>query len=222
MPKLTISNLCKEAKQFSAIERTHAEKALYGRSDGKRVGTYLEQKFRKFLIDSGYIFIEGNSASGVDFPGIEVDMKVTSVEQPQSSCPYKSARQKIYGLGYSLIVFVYDKVDNPRRKTGTLNILRTIFVEKHRTGDFQMTHGLRDILERQGNHDDLVSYMMSRRLPAEDIELNALATEVLNNKPEQGYLTMTDALQWRLNYGHALSAADKVPGVKAVFTSSPK
>jgi len=46
-----------------------------------------------------------------------VDIKVTSIRQPQSSCPFKSARQKIYGLGYSLIVFVYDKKDDPATKT---------------------------------------------------------------------------------------------------------
>jgi len=40
-------------------------------------------------------------------------MKVTSSRQPQSSCPFKHARQKIYGLGSSLLVFVYDKTDNP-------------------------------------------------------------------------------------------------------------
>jgi hypothetical protein len=39
-------------------------------------------------------------------------MKVTRIKQPQSSCPFKSARQKIYGLGYSLIVFVYEKIDD--------------------------------------------------------------------------------------------------------------
>ncbi len=50
-------------------------------------------------------------------------MKVTSIKQPQSSCPYKSARQKIFGLGYSLIIFVYDKIDNSSEKITRLNIL---------------------------------------------------------------------------------------------------
>ena len=41
-------------------------------------------------------------------------MKVTAITQPQSSCPFKSARQKIFDLGYSLLVFVYDKKDDPK------------------------------------------------------------------------------------------------------------
>jgi hypothetical protein len=48
----------------------------------------------------------GNLAKGIDFPELGVDIKVTSIRQPQSSCPFKSVRQKIYGRGYSLLVFV--------------------------------------------------------------------------------------------------------------------
>ena len=55
-------------------------------------------------------------------------MKVTRITQPQSSCPFKSVRQKIYGLGYSLLVFVYEKVDDPVAELGRLNILHTVLV----------------------------------------------------------------------------------------------
>lgn len=37
-------------------------------------------------------------------------MKVTSIRQPQFSCPFKSARQKIYGLGYALLIFIYERL----------------------------------------------------------------------------------------------------------------
>ena len=196
MSKLTIPLLCKEARIFSAAESLHAEKALYGVTDGKAVGTYLEQKFRKYLKDAGYAFQAGNSGSGIDFPGLEVDMKVTSIRQPQSSCPYKSARQKVYGLGYSLIVFVYDKVDNPKRKTGTLNILHTIFVEKERTGDFYLTKALRHILDNEGNQDDLWSHMYSERLSEDETLLSELASEVMEQRPEQGLVSFNGRLSW--------------------------
>lgn len=217
MPKLTVQLLCKEAERFSALESKHAEKALFGVTDGKAVGTYLEHKFRKYLQTTGYAFHAGNSGSGIDFPSLDVDMKVTSIRQPQSSCPYKSARQKIYGLGYSLIVFVYDKVDNRQRKTGTLNILHTIFVEKHRTADYQMTRGLRDILEKDGNAADLIGFMTEKHLPVDEIELENLAEEILKNKPEQGFLTISNALQWRLNYSRVIEQAGQVGGVNAIF-----
>ena len=34
-----------------------------------------------------YLYQKGSSASGIDFPNLNVDMKVTSIKQPQSSCP---------------------------------------------------------------------------------------------------------------------------------------
>ena len=150
MPILTVEALCSEAAIFPAAESQHTEPLLYGVTDGKAVGTYLEQKFRLYLKRT-YEFVEGNSASGIDFPGSLIDVKVTSVKQPQSSCPFKSAQQKIFGLGYSLIIFVYDKVDHSTSRTATLSILNTIFVSAERTADFQMTRGIRSILESEGN-----------------------------------------------------------------------
>jgi len=213
---LTIKLLCAEAKTFSGLESKHAESSLYGVTDGKAVGTYLEHKFRKYLSDR-YAFMQGNSASGIDFPELGVDMKVTSRKQPQSSCPFKSARQKIYGLGYSLIVFVYDKVDNTDTRTATLHITDTVFVEAARTADFQMTRGLRNIMDNEGNKEDLMAFMIDRNLPVDDLEMNRLAEEILHNRPEQGYLTISNALQWRLQYGRIIESAGQESGVHSVY-----
>lgn len=142
-----------------------------------------------------------------------IDIKVTSIKQLQSSCPYKSVRQKIYGLGYSLIVFVYKKTDDHKNKTGRLNFLHTIFVEKEYTADFQTTKGLIQILENDANIDDLVAFMIDRNLPLDEIEANKIADELLKNKPKQGYLTIFNALQWRLQYGRIIQVAGNVEGV---------
>lgn len=175
---LTINLLVAEAASFSVAESTHDEPSLYGVTDGKAVGTYLEHKFTSCLMDK-YSFAGGNSASGIDIPSINVDIKVTSIKQPQSSCPFKSARQKIYGLGYSLIVFVYEKFDDAAHQTGRLDIKHTIFVEKEFTGDYQMTRGLREIIERDGNVEDLVAFMQDRNLPVDDIEAHSIAEQLL-------------------------------------------
>jgi len=213
---LTLDTLCAEAKIFSGLESKHAESSLYGVTDGKAVGTYLEHKFRKHLSDR-YDFTQGNSASGIDFPELGVDMKVTSRKQPQSSCPFKSARQKIYGLGYNLIVFVYDKVDNSDARKATLHITDTVFVESARTADFQMTRGLRNIMDNEGSKEDLMAFMMDRNLPVDDLEMNRLAEEILRNQPEQGYLTISNALQWRLQYGRIIESAGQESGVHSIY-----
>src|SRR3972149_624553 len=131
-PPLTVEILRREAAFFGRAESKHAEPSLFGVTDGKAVGTYLEHKFQAVL-QSRYGYTRGSSAKGIDFPELEVDIKVTSIRQPQSSCPFKSARQKVYGLGYSLLVFVYDKHDDAATRTGRLDIQHTIFVLKERT-----------------------------------------------------------------------------------------
>ena len=213
MPKsLTVELLQKEATRFAKAESLHAEPSLFGVTDGKAVGTYLEHKFQTAL-HKRYIYGRGNSAKGIDFPELGVDIKVTSVRQPQSSCPFKSARQKIYGLGYSLLVFVYDKRDDPATKTGKLDILHTIFVEKERTADHQTTSGLRRLIENNANRDDILAFFQERMLPVDEVEAETLADEVLRTPPEVGYLTVSNALQWRLQYGRVIEQAGKVGGI---------
>lgn len=212
-PILTIPQMLDEARLFAEIESTYAEPSLFGVTDGKAVGTYVEHKFKAHLAGN-YEVAFSSSASGIDLPELSVDIKVTSITQPQSSCPFKSARQKIFGLGYSLLIFVYGKTDDAVNRTANLNILHTVFVEKERTADYQMTVGLLQILQNDGNADDVVSFMQNRNLPLDEIEAYQIAEELLNGKPlAEGYLTISNALQWRLQYGRVIAEAGKTKGI---------
>ncbi len=214
--KLTIALLKNEAKVFATAESTHNEPALFGVTDGKAVGTYLEHKFEEYL-DTIYKYEKGSSAKGIDLPDLHVDMKTTSIKQPQSSCPYRAARQKIYGLGYSLLIFVYNKIDDQKTRTGRLDIKHTIFIESDRTGDFQTTTGIQKILENNGNIDDLIAFFEERRLPVDEITAQELAEEVFSNPPTIGYLTISNALQWRLQYNKVIQEAGSVTGIDRVL-----
>lgn len=213
---LTIDSLLSEAKTFAKEESQFNEPSIYGSTDGKAVGTYLEHKFLSSL-DEKYEYLRGNSAKGIDLPSVEVDIKVTSITQPQSSSPFKSARQKIFGLGYSLLVFVYEKKDDHQNKTANLNFLHTIFVDKSRTADYQTTSGLIKILENNGNKDDLMAFMAERNLPIDDIEAGKIAEELLESKIEIGYLTISNALQWRLQYNRVIQTAGGIDGVTRIL-----
>jgi len=79
--KLTINKLKEEAKKFAEIESKFDESSLFGVTDGKAVGTYLEHNFQKYLHEE-FDYIEGSSAKGMDFPELLVDIKVTSIKQP--------------------------------------------------------------------------------------------------------------------------------------------
>ena len=215
MQKLTVQLLKSEAKAFADRESGHKEKSLFGVTDGKAVGTYLEHKFQEAL-QKKYEYARGSSAKGIDFPQLDIDIKVTSIRQPQSSCPFKSARQKIYGLGYSLLVFVYDKMDERKTRTATLNIKHVIFIESSQTGDFQTTTGILKILDNNGNADDLVAFMTERFLPVDEIQAAELAKEILKTRPNVGYLTISNALQWRLQYARVIEQAGKVTGVQRI------
>lgn len=92
----------------------------------------------------------------------------------------------------------------------------TIFVEPSRTADYQMTRGLNDILDRDGNEDDIIAFIMDRNLPVDEIEANSIAQAVLQNRPVQGYLTISNALQWRLQYGRVIAQAGQVAGIARV------
>lgn len=225
LTELTAESLRNEANLFSAAESTHPEPSLYGVSDGKAIGTYLEHKFRTYLTGKGYSYLMGNAANGLDFPGLDIDIKVTSIKQPQSSCPFRSIRQKVYGLGYSLLVFVYDKADDPETKVAVLKMVSTVFVEAQQTGDFQMTTGLRRIVADAASRGDssdvtkqeLMAFMESRALTSEEHELRALAEAVMEKLPEQGYLTISPAMQWRLQYKRVMEKAGIVDGVLSVY-----
>lgn len=211
---LTKEHLIEEAKKFCEKESTFNNIDLYGVTDGKAVGTYIENKFQEYL-STNYNFFRGNAAKGVDLPGdaINTDIKVTSRRQPQSSCPFKDARQKIFGLGYNLLVFVYDKQDNLDTGTAILDFVSCVFLEKERTADYTTTFRLREMIDDGANKEDIIAYLNDRNIPADNITMAVLAENILKNKPTQGYLTISNALQWRLQYSGIVKLKEEVTGI---------
>jgi len=221
--KLTINILVKEAKAFCRKESQFDNPDLFGITDGKAVGTFIEHKFQNYL-SLKYDYIIGSSASGIDIPSedINTDIKVTSAKQPQSSCPFRNARQKIYGLGYNLLVFVYEKNDDPDKKKSNLNFVSCSFIYENRTADYQLTRTIRQMLENNANSEDIIAYLTDRNLPAEEITMNQLAEEILANLPQQGYLTISNALQWRLQYGRIVELNENVEGIIPIISKRGK
>ena len=213
-PKLTIEKLKAEAKQFCLSESKILNKDLFGVTDGKAVGTYVEHKFQQQLATKYEVEI-GSSASGIDLPSADIltDIKVTSIKQPQSSCPFKDAKQKIFGLGYSLLVFVYDKKDDPTTETTVLDFVSCAFISQERTADYTTTFRLREMITDGANEEDIVAYLMDKNIPADEITLKRLAQQILKTKPQQGYLTISNALQWRLQYQRIVDLSKKVSGI---------
>jgi hypothetical protein len=215
---LTLDGLKDAAREFALATGQTGIAPLYGVTDGKAVGTYVEATFN-VAIQRLFDYTPGNAARGIDFPELDVDLKVTSIRQPQSSCPFRDATQKVYGLGYHLLVMVYEKADDDANREARLNFLHVIFIDREFTGDYQTTLGLRAILNRDGNADDVDAFLEERMLPLDEIGRRQLAERVVIEPPAQGYLTVSNALQWRLQYGRAILVAPdpEVPGLEELL-----
>lgn len=213
---LTVDALIVEAKRFCNQIDNAPQADLFGVTDGKAIGTKIEHKFQSFLSER-YEFSTGSSAKGLDLPSVETDIKTTSITQPQSSCPFKDSKQKIFGLGYNLIVFVYDKHDDTEAQAGILHFVSCSFIDAKRTADYQTTTGLRSIIENNGNEDDIFAFLNDKNIPADEVTLTNMAKDILKNPPEIGYLTISNALQWRLQYGRIVNLKENVEGITPII-----
>ena len=215
MKKLDKKELIKGAKAFCKQESGKYRKELFGVTDGKAVGTFVEHLFQDYL-SKNYKMEVGSSANGLDLPSVNTDIKVTSIKQPQSSCPFKDSKQKIFGLGYNLIVFVYKKEDDTKQKKGMLEFVSCTYIDKSRTADYQTTTGLRQIIENKGNVDDIFAFLNDHKIPADEFTLMNMAKDILKNPPVVGYLTISNALQWRLQYGRIVSLNETIDGISPI------
>ena len=209
---LTIEKLFKAANEFCEVEGRINFPKLIGVTDGKKVGTFVEHRLKDYLTER-YEVPVGSSASGIDLPSddINTDIKVTSIAKPQSSCPYKSSRQKFFGLGYNLLVLVYDKKDTS--DSCYLNFLNCTFIEKSRTADFTATKRIIEMIKDGADKEDIIGYFIDKNIPGDEITHDQLADEVLENGVQQGYLTVSNALQWRLSYKRVINLENSVSGV---------
>lgn len=217
-PKLTTSTLMGEARIFCLQESQSMHPELFGVTDGKAVGTLVEHKFKRHLMER-YDVMLGNSASGIDLPDPEIltDIKVTSIKQPQSSSPFKDAKQKIFGLGYNLLVFVYDKNDDQQQQASSLEFVSCSFIDKDRTADYTTTFRLREMINDGANAEDVFAFLNDRNIPADQYTLQQLAEQILDNIPTQGYLTISNALQWRLQYQRIVNLNEQIEGITKII-----
>lgn len=209
--KLTLEKLIDEAEHFCEHESKITHPELLGVSDGKAIGTYIEHRFKNYL-KSKYEFDNGSSAKGIDFPDshINTDIKVTSTRRPQSSTPFKDIEQKIYGLGHNIILLVYKKRDINNKCY--LDFKHCIFIPLEKTGDYSLTKKLRKIISKGGSEKDVINLLNEKNIPGDREVLENLAKRILSNPPQQGYLTISNALQWRLKYSNAINLKNEING----------
>lgn len=208
--KLTINILRQEAINFCKYESTRTHEDLNGITDGKAIGTYIEYKFEEYLKNKYEVTI-GSSAKGIDLPDphINTDIKVTSVTKPQNSSPFKNIDEKIYGLKYNLLIFVYEKTDY--NNTCYLDFKHCIFLESERTGDYNLTKALCEL--NTDNTNEIIEVLKNKNVPGDEETLKNLAKKIISNPPKQGYLTISNAFQWRLRYNNIFNLKNESEGI---------
>ena len=74
------------------------------------------------------------------------------------------------------------------------------------------------MVKDHANEDDVIAYLNDKNIPADEITLSKLATQILKTPPEQGYLTISNALQWRLQYQRIVTLADGIDGITKIIS----
>lgn len=73
------------------------------------------------------------------------------------------------------------------------------------------------MIKDNANEEDIVAYLNDKNIPADEVTMLNIAKQILQNPPKQGYLTISNALQWRLQYQRIVSLAESVSGIKKII-----
>jgi len=85
------------------------------------------------------------------------------------------------------------------------------------TADYTLSYRLREMVKDNANVEDIMAYLIDRNIPADEINLRNLANEILRTTPDQGYLTISNALQWRLQYQRVVDLKENVVGIDKII-----
>lgn len=81
----------------------------------------------------------------------------------------------------------------------------------------QLTTKHLNIIHNDGNEDDIFAFLSDHKIPADEVTLHSLAQNILQCPPEVGYLTISNALQWRLQYSRVVNLKEDVSGVTPII-----
>ena len=105
---------------------------------------------------------------------------------------------------------VYDKKDT---EECNVKFLHCAFIEEQHTADYTITKRLIEMRNDGANEEDIMAYLTDRNIPADSTVYFDIANRILTEGLNQGYLTISNALQWRLQYKRVINLKNEVSGV---------
>jgi len=206
----TVAEFCAEIESRTVPE---------DKSDtSKRIGTYFEKELREWFEEKHGFVSEGSVAEGIDLPAFNIDVKMTSNRQPQSSSPFDDPGERITGVDYNILLFVYDK--HSVEEGNQFDIESCAYIPKERASDYRKSENAAKLVEDY--RESKLSESELREQLEELTGIGAISDEKFNeikeNPPKEGAITMTPAVQWRFNYNKMVK--DDVPeGTDRIYGS---
>lgn len=171
-------------------------------SGSKGIGTYFEEELRDWFEENHGFVSEGSVGIYVDLPVFNVDVRATSNSQPQSSSKAVDPGERLVGVDYNILLFVYD-----REKVGDgshFEIVSCVYIPKENAADHRITEDVSKLAKEYGN-DELSEAEFREQL--EDMtgtSFGEISDEIFDrikkNPPEKGVITISPAIQWRFRY----------------------
>ena len=87
------------------------------------------------------------------------------------------------------------------------------FIEAKRTADYTITRRLREMVNDGARKEDIIGFLEDRNVPGDEIVYDELASEIIDTPPAQGFLTISNALQWRLQYARVIELNNSIDGI---------
>ena len=166
----------------------------------KRIGTYFEEELRVWFEEKHGLVSEGSVAKGIDLPAFNLDVKTTSNRQPQSSSPFDDPGERITGVDYNILLFVYDK--QSVEDGNQFGIVSCVYIPKERASDYRKSENASKLVAdyREGKLSESELREQLEELTGIGAISDDKFEEIKENPPEKGAITMTPAVQWRFNY----------------------
>lgn len=214
--RLSKSGLVRSAQAFCLQAEQTGHKEIFGQVSCHVVNSFVERCFLEHLAETFNLDV-GFSPLNVALPSINTEIRTAPVDRPDMFCPYISSRQKIYGLGYNLLLLLYSKTDDNAAKEGHFSIHSCEYISAERTADYMTTKILHEVLLGGGNADDVFAFLSDWMQGTTSERLRELSAEIVQSPPSIGYLTISKAWQWRLQSSHVVGEVEDLEGMTHIM-----
>ncbi len=204
LPPLTLEAIQEALPDIREGLRAAWQREGPARADVKSVAVFAEETLHQWCA-ARFAYTRGSTASGLDFPAVPMDFKVTDAAHPQSSIPALGRHEMLWGLGYHVLIATYRKVET----AGAIRLALEDcwLVEARQTADRRTTEEVARLLRHGVTDAQLAAYLQDRLPFCSPEEAQRQVVRIRQQPPRLGVLTLRPAMQYRATYRSSQRAA---------------